>query len=95
MVKVTQKRILFFLSGSVLEVKMSINSVKFDSARKVYRLLGHLNQADVVMNAPETVQKLDDVCNLSALAEIRKTPIPKIAKVQAQEKLAKVFKVVI
>ena len=74
---------------------MSSNSVKIDSARKVYSLLGHLNQADVVINAPETVQELDEVCNVFAMAEITKTPFPRIAKIQAQEKLTKVFKVVI
>ena len=39
---------LFYLPCSVLEFKMSSNSVKLDSARKWHRRLAHLNQADVV-----------------------------------------------
>ena len=54
-VKLTQENNLFYLPRSVLELKMSSNSVKLDSARKWHRRLGHLNQADVVKNAPETV----------------------------------------
>ena len=63
-VKLTQENNLFYLPCSVLEFKMSSNSVKLDSARKWHRRLGHLNQADVVRNAPETVGELDDVCNV-------------------------------
>ena len=51
-VKLTQEKNLFYLPCSVLEFKMSSNSVKLDSARKWHRRLGHLNQADVVRNAP-------------------------------------------
>ena len=65
-VKLTQENNLFYLPCSVLEFKMSSNSVKLDSARKWHRRLGHLNQADVVRNAPETVGELDDVCNVCA-----------------------------
>ena len=54
-VKLTQENNLFYLPCSVLEFKMRSNSVKLDSARKWHRRLGHLNQADVVRNAPETV----------------------------------------
>ena len=54
-VKLTQENNLFYLPCSVLEFKMSSNSVKLDSARKWHRRLGHLNQTDVVRNAPETV----------------------------------------
>ena len=70
---------------------MSSNSVKLDSARKWHRRLIHLNQADVVRNAPETVGKLDDVCNVCALAKITKTPVPRVAETQAEEKLERVF----
>ena len=66
---------------------MSSNSLKLDSARKWHRRLGHSNQADVVRNAPETVGDLDDVCNLCALAKITKTPVPRVAETQAEEKL--------
>ena len=54
-VKLTQENNLFSLPCSVLEFKMSSNSVKLDSAKKWHRRLGHLNQADVVRNAQETV----------------------------------------
>ena len=63
-VKLTKENNFFYLPCSVLEFKMSSNSVKLDSARKWHRRLGHLNQADVVRNAPETVGELDDVCNV-------------------------------
>ena len=76
-VKLTQENNLFYLPCGVLEFKMSSNSVKLDSARKWHRLFGHLNQADVVRNAPETVGELDDVCNVCALAKITKTPVPR------------------
>ena len=73
---------------------MSSNSLKLDSARKWHRRLGHLNQADVVRNALETVGGLDDVCNVCALAKITKTPVPRVAQAretQAEEKLERVF----
>ena len=70
---------------------MSSNSVKLDSARKWHRQLGHLNQADVVRNAPETVRELDDVFIVCALAKITKTPAPTVAETQAEEKLERVF----
>ena len=38
--------------------------------------MGHVNQADVVRNAPEAVGELDDVCHVGALAKITKTPVP-------------------
>ena len=90
-VKLTQGKILFYLPCSVLEIKMSSNSVKPDSERKSHRRLGHLNQADVVRNALETVGELDDECNLSALAKITRTPVLRVAKSQAEEKLEWVF----
>ena len=67
-------------------------SVKLDSARKWHRRLCHLNQADVVRNAPETVGELDDLCNVCALAKITKTPVPRVAETQAEEKLERVFR---
>ena len=79
-VKLTQENNLFYLPCSVLQFKMSSNSVKLDSARKWHKRLGHLNQADVVKNAPETVEELDDVCNVCALAKITKTPVPRVAE---------------
>ena len=92
-VKLTQENNLFYLPCSVLELKMSFNSVKLDSARKWHRRLSHLNQADVVRNAQKTVGELDDVCNvqLCALAKITKTPVPRVAETQAEEKLERVF----
>ena len=69
-VKITQENNLFYLPCSVLEFKMSSNSVKLDSERSWHGRLGHLNQADVARNAPETVGELDDVCNVCALAKI-------------------------
>ena len=90
-VKLTQKNNLFYLPCSVLEFEMSSNSVKLDIARKWHRRLGHLNQADVVRNAPETVGELDDVCNVCALAKITKTPVPRVADPKAEEKLEGVF----
>ena len=69
-VKLTQEINLFDLPCSVQEFKTSSNSVKIDSARKWRRRLGHLNQADVVKNAPETVGELDVVCNVCTLAKI-------------------------
>ena len=65
--------------------------MKLDSARKWHRRLGQLNQADVVRNAPETVGELDNVCNVCALAKITKTPVPRVAETQAEEKLERVF----
>ena len=90
-VKLTQENKFFNLPCSVLEFKMSSNSVKLDSARKWNTRLGHLNQLDVVRNAPETVGELNDVCNLCALAKIKKTPVPSVAETQAEEKLERVF----
>ena len=70
---------------------MSSISVKLDSARKWNRRLGHLNQADVVRSAPETVGELDYVCNMCPLAKITKTPVPRVAATQAEEKLERGF----
>ena len=82
---------MYILPCSVLEFKMSSKSVKLHSARKWHRRLGYLNQADAVRNAPETVRELDKVCNVCALAEITKTPVPRVAESQAEEKLERVF----
>ena len=90
-VKLTQEKNLFYLPCSVLEFKMSSNSVKLDSARKCHRRLGQLNPADLVKNAPESVGELDDVCNVCALAKITKIPVPRVAETQAEEKLERVF----
>ena len=65
--------------------------MKLDSARKWHRRLDHLNQAGVARNATETVGELDDVCNVCALAKITKTPVPRVAETQAEEKLERVF----
>ena len=65
---------------------MSSNSVKFDSAKKWHRRLGHLNQADVVRKAPETVGELNHICNACALAKTTKTPVPRVTETQAEEK---------
>ena len=70
---------------------MSSNSVKHDSLRKWQGRLGHLNQADVARNAPETVVGLDDVYNACALAKITETPVPRVAETQEDEKLERVF----
>ena len=70
---------------------MNSNSVKLDSASNWHRQFGDLNQADVIRNAPETLGELDDVCNLCALAKITKTPVTKMAEIQAEEKLEMVF----
>ena len=91
-VKLTQENNLFYLPCSVLEIKMSSNSVQLDSAKKSHRRLGHLNLADVVRNAPETVAELDDLYKVCALAEITKTPVPSAAESQAEEKLERVFR---
>ena len=50
-VKLTEENNLFYLSCSVLELKMSFDSVQLDSARKWHRRLVHLKQAHVVRNA--------------------------------------------
>ena len=55
------------------------------------RRLGHLNQANVVRNAPGTVGELNDVCNVCALAKIKKNPVTKVAETQAEEKLERVL----
>ena len=70
---------------------MSSNSLKLDSAREWHRRLGHLNQVNVVSNAPETVGELADVCNVWALAKITKTPVTRVAETQAEERLESVF----
>ena len=46
---------------------------------------------DVARNASETVGELDDVCNVCALAKVTKTPVPRVAETQAEEKLERVF----
>ena len=89
--KLTQENNFCYLPCSVLEFKMSSNSVKLDSARKRHRRLGHLNQEDVSRNAPETVGELDDVCKVCALAKITKAPLPRVAETQAEEKMERVF----
>ena len=91
-VKLTQQKNLFYLPCSVLKFGMSYDSVKLDSARKWHRRLGHLNQADVVRNETETVGERDDLCNVCALAKITKTPVPRVAETQAEEKLKRVFR---
>ena len=53
-VKLTQENNLFYLPCSDLELKMSSDSVKLDSARKWHRRLGHLKQAHTFKNAPCT-----------------------------------------
>ena len=70
---------------------MTSNSVKLDIAGKWHRRLGHLNLGDLVRNAPETVVELDDVFKVSALAKITKTPLPRVAQTQAEEKLERAF----
>ena len=90
-VKLTQENNLFYLPCSVLEFKMSSNSVKLYSARKWHSQLGHLNQMDVVTNAPETRGEIDDVCNVCTLAKTTKTPIPRATKTKAEQKLKRVF----
>ena len=90
-VKLTQEINLFYLPCSVLEFKMNSNSVKLDSAGKWRRRLRHLNQADAVKIAKETVGDLDDVCNVCALAKITKTPLTRVAETQAEEKLERLF----
>ena len=45
----------------------------------------------MVRNAPETVGELDDVCNVCALTKITKTPVPRVAESQADEKPERVF----
>ena len=90
-VKLTQENILFYFPCSVLKFKMSSNSEKLDSARKWHRRLGHLNQADVVTNAPKTVGELNYVCNVCALAKITKTPVPRVVEIQAEDMLERVF----
>ena len=70
---------------------MSSISVKHDNARKWHRRLGYLNQADVVKNAPEIVELLDNVCNKCALAKITRTTVPRVAETQAEEKLERVL----
>ena len=37
------------------------------------------------------MRELDDVCNVCALAKTTKTPVPKVAETQAEEKLERVF----
>ena len=90
-VKLTQEKNLFYLPCSVLKFKTSSISVKLESARKWNRRLGHLNQADVVRNAPQTVGELDHVCNVCALAKMTKTPAPRVAETQAEHKLERLF----
>ena len=91
-VKLTQENNLSYIPCSVLEIKMGSNSVKLDSVRKWHKRLGHLNQADVVRIAPETLGELDNACNVCALAKITMTPVPRVADTQAVEKLERVFK---
>ena len=64
--KLTQQKSSFYLPCSILEFKMSSNSVKLDRARKWHRRLGHLIQADLVGNAQETVGELYELCKICA-----------------------------
>ena len=91
LVNLTQENNLFYLPCSVPEFKMISNSLKLDSARNWLRRLGHLNQADVVTNAPETVRKIDDVCNVCVLSKTTKTPGPTVEETRADEKHERVF----
>ena len=43
------------------------------------------------MNALETMGKLEDVCKVCTLAKITKTPVPRVAEIEAKIKLARVF----
>ena len=70
---------------------MSSNSVKIDSARGWHRLLGHLNEKDVVRNAPPTIGELYDVCKVCAFAKITKTPVQTMTEIRADEKLERVL----
>ena len=90
-VKLTRESNLFYLPCSVLEFQMSSNSVKLDRKRMWHRRLGRLNKADLTRNASETVGQFDDICNVCALAKITKTPVPRKAETQAEEKLERVF----
>ena len=44
-----------------------------------------MNQSDMVINAPETVEELNEACNVCALAKITKTPVPRVAETQAED----------
>ena len=90
-VKLTQENNLFYLHCRVLEFKVSSNIVELDRARKWHKQFSHLNQTNVVRIAPETVEELDDVCNMCALAEITKTPLPRMVKIQEEDELERVF----
>ena len=90
-VKLTTENNLFYLPCSALEIKMRSNSLKLGSARKWHRQMYHLNQWDVVRNAPETVEELDDICNVFTKAKITKTPVPRVTETQAEEKLERLF----
>ena len=70
---------------------MSSNSLKLESRKKWHIQFGHLNQADMVKNAPETVGELDYVYNVWALAKITKTPVQRVTETQPEEKLERVF----
>ena len=52
--KLRQEHNLFYLPCSVLQLKMTSNSVKLDIAKNWHRRLGHLNQTDVVRNTTTT-----------------------------------------
>ena len=66
--------------------------MKLDSARKWHRRLDHMNQADGCgQESTRDCGGLDDVCNVFALATITKTPVPRVAETQAEEKLKRVF----
>ena len=86
-VKLTHEDNLFYLNCSLLEIKMGSNSVKIYKARKWHRRMAHLNQADKVQSALETVRELDDACIVCALAETTKSTVPRVAKTQAKKKL--------
>ena len=90
-VKLTQENNLFYLHCRVLEFKVSSNIVELDRARKWHTRFSHLNQANVVRIAPDTVEEFDDVCNVCAFAKITKTPVPRVAETQAEDKLERVF----
>ena len=90
-VKLKQENNLSYLPCSVLEIKISSDSLKLDNARKWRKRLGHLNQACVVRNALENVGELDDVCKVCALAKITSTLVPRVAETQSEEKLDRVF----
>ena len=58
---------------------------------EVAQTIGSFESSGFVQECTRDNGELDDVCNVCVLAKITKTPVPRMAETQAEEKLERVF----